>query len=113
MSPSNAPLATSQALGIFFKERSRAISEHCLKRLSERFLLDLSNSEFKRLKKLIKTGYYIPIAQEDNKIRIMTRYKGRYIIFIVTDNYEKFITALQCNKNDILYVEKFIKEFDL
>ena len=88
------------------------ISNHCLQRLSERFLLDLDYAELNRVRKLIKTGYYILIAKEDNKIRILTRYKGRYITFIMTDDFNRFITALQYNENELTFVEQFIKEFD-
>ena len=88
------------------------ISNHCLQRLSERFLLDLDYAELNRVRKLIKTGYYILIAKEDNKIRILTRYKGRYITFIMTDDFNRFITALPYNENELPFIEQFIKEFD-
>lgn len=88
------------------------ISNHCLQRLSERFLLDLDYAELNRLRKLIKTGYYVLIAREDNKIRILTRYKGRYITFIMTEDFNRFITALPYNENELPFVEQFIKEFD-
>ena len=88
------------------------ISNHCLQRLSERFLLDLDYAELNRVRKLIKTGYYVLIAREDNKIKILTRYKGRYITFIMTEDFNRFITALPYNENELPYVEQFIKEFD-
>lgn len=88
------------------------ISNHCLQRLSERFLLDLDYAELNRVRKLIKTGYYVLIAREDNKIRILTRYKGRYITFIMTEDFNRFITALPYNENELPFVEQFIKEFD-
>ena len=88
------------------------ISNHCLQRLSERFLLDLDYAELNRVRKLIKTGYYVLIAKEDNKIRILTRYKGRYITFIMTEDFNRFITALPYNENELPFVEQFIKEFD-
>lgn len=88
------------------------ISNHCLQRLSERFLLDLDYAELNRVRKLIKTGYYILIAKEDNKIRILTRYRGRYITFIMTEDFNRFITALPYNENELPFIEQFIKEFD-
>ena len=88
------------------------ISNHCLQRLSERFLLDLDYAELNRVRKLIKTGYYILIAKEDNKIRILTRYKGRYITFIMTEDFKRFITALPYNENELPFIERFIEEFD-
>lgn len=88
------------------------ISNHCLQRLSERFLLDLDYTELNRVRKLIKTGYYILIAKEDNKVRILTRYKGRYITFIMTEDFNRFITALPYNENELPFIEQFVKEFD-
>lgn len=88
------------------------ISNHCLQRLSERFLLDLDYAELNRVRKLIKTGYYVLIAREDNKIRLLTRYKGRYITFIMTEDFNRFITALPYNENELPFIEQFIKEFD-
>ena len=88
------------------------ISNHCLQRLSERFLLDLDYTELNRIRKLIKTGYYILIAKEENKVRILTRYKGRYITFIMTDDFNRFITALPYNENELPFIEQFVKEFD-
>ena len=88
------------------------ISNHCLQRLSERFLLDLDYAELNRIRKLIKTGYYILIAREANKLRILTRYKGRYITFIMTDDFNRFITALPYNENELPFIEQFVKEFD-
>ena len=88
------------------------ISNHCLHRLSERFLLDLDYAELNRVRKLIKTGYYVLIAREDNKIKILTRYKGRYITFIMTKDFNRFITALPYNENELPFVEQFIKAFD-
>ena len=80
--------------------------------MSERFLLDLDYAELNRVRKLIKTGYYVLIAREDKKIRILTRYKGRYITFIMTEDFNRFITALPYNENELPFVEQFIKEFD-
>lgn len=88
------------------------MSKHCLQRLSERFLLDLTYQELNGIRKLIKTGYYVLILKEDNKVRLLTRYQGRYITFIMTEDLNKFITALPYNPNELIYVEQFIKEFD-
>lgn len=80
--------------------------------MSERFLLDLSYAQLNRIKKLIKTGYYVLISQEDNKVKLLTRYMGRYITFIMTRDLDRFITALPYNANELVYIEQFIKEFD-
>ena len=91
----------------------RLITKHCIQRLSERFLLDLSYKELNQIRKLIKTGYYIIIQiKEGNKVKLITRYKGRYIKFIMSNDFNKFITALPYNSKDLPYIEQFVKEFD-
>lgn len=90
----------------------RPITKHCIQRLSERFLLDLSYKELNQIRHLIKTGYYIVIRKEENKILILTRYKGRYIVFVMSKDFNKFITAFPSQSNDMEYIDKFIKEFD-
>lgn len=49
---------------------------------------------------------------EDNKVRLLTRYKGRYITFVMTSDFNRFITALPYNQNELPYIEQFVKEFD-
>lgn len=84
-----------------------------MQRLSERFLLDLTYQELNCIRRLIRTGYYILIeVEEGNKVKIITRYKGRYIKFVMSNDLNKFITALPYNPNDIIYIEQFVKEFD-
>ena len=68
--------------GFSLESEARTITNHCIQRLSERYLLDLTYQELNNIKKLIKTGYYILIRVEDNKVRILTRYQGRYITFV-------------------------------
>ena len=88
-------------------------TKHCIQRLSERFLLDLNYKELNYIKKLIRTGYYIIIeVEEENKIKLITRYKGRYIKFIMSNDFNHFITALPYSPDDIKYIEQFVKEFD-
>ena len=89
----------------------RPITNHCIQRLSERYLLDLTYQELNNIRKLIKTGYYILIGIEDNKVKLITRYQGRYITFVMTDDFNKFITALPYNQNQLQYIEEFVKEF--
>ena len=95
-----------------FEGEVRKITNHCIQRLSERYLLDLTYQELNNLRKLIKTGYYILLNKEDNKVKLLTRYQGRYITFIMTSDLERFITALPYNQNELPYIEQFVKEFD-
>lgn len=97
---------------LYFRRAVRTITNHCLQRLSERYLLDLTYQELNNIRKLIKTGYYVLIEVEDNKIKLLTRYQGRYITFIMTNDFNKFITALPYNQNELPYIEQFVKEFD-
>ena len=90
----------------------RAITNHCIQRLSERYLLDLTYQELNNIRKLIKTGYYILIRVADDRVRLLTRYQGRYITFVMTSDFNKFITALPYNQNDLPYIEQFVEEFD-
>ena len=98
--------------GFSLESEVRTITNHCIQRLSERYLLDLTYQELNNIRKLIKTGYYILIRVEDNKVRLLTRYNGRYITFVMTNDFNRFITALPYNQNDLLYIEQFVKEFD-
>lgn len=75
-------------------------------------MLDLTHKELNNIRKLIKTGYYILIRVEDNKVRLLTRYQGRYITFVMTSDFNRFITALPYNQNELPYIEQFVKEFD-
>ena len=75
-------------------------------------MLDLTHKELNNIRKLIKTGYYILIRVEDNTVRLLTRYQGRYITFVMTSDFNRFITALPYNQNELPYIEQFVKEFD-
>lgn len=90
------------------------ITKHCVQRLSERFLLDLSYHELNNIRKLIKTGYYIKLEEDkdESKIKLITRYKGRYIKFVMDKYLNQFITALPYHPNDMTWIEQFVKEFD-
>lgn len=89
------------------------MTKHCKQRLSERFLLDITYQELDVIRRLLRSGYYILIEQEDaNKIKVLTRYKGRYIKFVATEDFENIITALSYNANDIHYIEQFVEKFD-
>ena len=88
------------------------ITEHCRQRLSERFLIDTSYKELNIIRRLIRTKYYVLIKDEGDRKIIITRYKGRYIKFVVSKDLNKFITALPYHENDLQYIEQFIKEFD-
>ena len=89
------------------------ITNHCLQRLSERYLLDISFQELNNIRKLIKTGYYVLIKVDENKTKLLTRYQGRYITFVMTNDFNRFITALPYCANELQYIEQFVKEFDL
>lgn len=88
------------------------MTNHCIQRLSERYLLDLTHKELNNIRKLIKTGYYILIRVEGDTMKLITRYQGRYITFVMTSDFNRFITALPYTQNELPYVEQFIKEFD-
>lgn len=96
---------------VSFKE-VRIITKHCMQRLSERYLLDLSYAELNNIRKLIRTGYYVLLNKEADRVKLLTRYMGRYITFIMTKDLHKFITALPYNQNELKYIEQFVKEFD-
>ena len=89
------------------------ITNHCLQRLSERYLLDISFQELNNIRKLIKTGYYVLIKVDENKTKLLTRYQGRYITFVMTNDFNRFITALPYRADELQYIEQFVKEFDL
>lgn len=91
----------------------RIITKHCIKRISERYLLDINFRELNNIIKLIKTGFYIIIKEENDKLHLLTRYKNKYIKLIMLKDKTTLITALPINENDLEYVEKFIKEFNI
>ena len=49
---------------------------------------------------------------DDGKIKVLTRYQGRYITFVMTNDFNRFITALPYNQFVLPYIEQFVKEFD-
>lgn len=88
------------------------IPGHAWGKLKLRYDLEITKEDLVELTQQLCDGYWVLMANlKWNRMRVMTRYKGRYIVLVTNRWANALITALPYLEQNLEFVEQFVKEF--